>query len=412
MLVADDGGGARVLSAQLSSSASASAAAAAAAATTAFPSASPSSSSFSLSPPLTAAAWSPKHRGVFLTAGGDGKLRLWDRRDSTGVSERGERKDRKGKGLLISWWKEARVAAESGEKTRATLRDKFSFFPSSGSFAHPQKKRRNTKKTNQPAAVFDLGKPVAAAAWSPDDATAVVALLNDGSLAGLELTRGGPAGAATAAADRSGSASPAASALPATPVIARQRVLRPGVAALALAVGGGFELEEGSDGSEDDEKASLLSSSSSSCALVAVGDGRGRVTVLKPSPNLRKPLIVRGGGRGGGGGNGEEEWQRRQQQQQQSNGGRGQQQRLDEFGDDEDEEDSSVLFSDDEDEASKGKAEAAARAAAAAAAAAAAKAAAAAREEGEAFGAVGREGRRLEAVLEELRAAGVGEGGW
>ena len=35
-------------------------------------------------------------------------------------------------------------------------------------------------------------------------------------------------------------------------------------AALALAVGGGFELEEGSDGSEDDEKASLLSSSSRS----------------------------------------------------------------------------------------------------------------------------------------------------
>ena len=80
VLVADDCGGARVLSAQLSSNSTSTSA------TTAFP----TSSSSYLSPPLTAAAWSPKHRGVFLTAGGDGKLRLWDRRDFSGVSERGK----------------------------------------------------------------------------------------------------------------------------------------------------------------------------------------------------------------------------------------------------------------------------------------------------------------------------------
>ena len=162
--------------------------------------------------------------------------------------------------------------------------------------------------TTTPAAVFDLGAPLTDAAWlggppgggegtstststtspaalppPPPPPLAFVAALADGRLAGFELTRkpGGP--------------------------IALQRVVRAGVRPTRVAAcppcawgGWGSIAFAGGGGGAAFPGAS---------PLVAVGDDAGRVTLLKPSPNLRSPAPpappAGGGGEGTQGGTGE-----------------------------------------------------------------------------------------------------------
>jgi len=153
-----------------------------------------------------------------------------------------------------------------------------------------------------PAAVFDLGAPLTDAAWLgggapggggrggsggappstplPPPPLAFVAALADGRLAGFELTRRtcGP--------------------------VALQRVVRAGVRPTCLAACPPCVWGTGA-------AAALPSSPPSAypgaCPLVAVGDDRGRVTLLKPSPNLRAPAPERRKGGDGGGAAKEEE---------------------------------------------------------------------------------------------------------